>query len=98
MLFVEEEAVFSPEDTGASGATDEISDSVSAACGSEEQRRQRVYVEESLGGKESGPLDQIRQVGNAVEKVGQCLHDGWLAENGAETWKFIAPATQSNSC
>src|SRR2546423_9983910 len=58
MLFVEEDAVLSPEDTGACGATDEISNRISANCGRGQHRRERVDVEISLGGEEPGSDEQ----------------------------------------
>jgi hypothetical protein len=44
MLLVEEQAVFTPEDPGAGGSTNEVSDGVSADRSNEEDRRQQGYV------------------------------------------------------
>ena len=48
MLLVEEEAAFTPEDTGAGGATDEISNRIPANRCNRQRRRQRQDVEISL--------------------------------------------------
>src|SRR5438045_5489148 len=58
MLFVEEEAVLSPEHTRAGGATDEVSERVSADRRDGQNRRQRVNVEVPLGGKQAGRNEQ----------------------------------------
>src|SRR5205085_6490509 len=58
MLFVEEDAVVSPKDTGAGGATDEIPERIPADCRDRQGWRERVDIEISLGGEESGGDEQ----------------------------------------
>ena len=53
MLLVEEEAVLSIEDAGASGTTDEIPNRITADGRRREERSERVHVEISSRGQQS---------------------------------------------